>query len=683
MIYERALRGESIGQVTVGMLDSRPMAKFVSSGRVRFGVFEVDFESGELRKQGIKIKLHDQPFRVLAMLLERPGEVITREEIRLRLWPADTFVDWDLGLNSAVMKLRAALGDSAENPRFVETLPRRGYRLIVPVEPIGAAQNPRQLDSSNAVSPDAWNTDPEKAQFALSEKAALLVAESPASLGSILSAGPTEAVAPRISGWLKAVLVGTVLAAVAFGLWRWSVSKRSASEAALAQPRYVIAVLPLKNLSSEPDSDYFSDGLTDEIISNLSVIDGLQVKSQTSSFAFKDKPRDIHTIGSQLGANLILEGSVLRAGDRLRVNVQLVRVSDDYPLWSGRFERELKDIFVVQDEISLSIVNELRLNVGQGRRRYNTNLDTYDLYLKARAIANDGPHAGGPNIASSIPLFEAAIARDPNFAPAYAGIADAYAYLSLTPRRFSPEVAYAKMRPACEKALALDPLLAEAYACMGLLNSRDYLWSQAESDFRKTFELNPSLSRPHSDYAMSVLYPMGKLTEAERQLRVAIQLDPLTSTLTNALDMVLLSERKYDEVLENCRPILALNPDDNFTQQIYARALLQKGRVDEAVAILEKAGKGSESFLGYAYAKEGRRADAEQIAEQHKDWPWTQAIVSAGMGDKEGTLAGLQGMAAIKDSRFGMYPQYPELALVLGDPRLTEMRKALGLPEIR
>jgi TolB-like protein/DNA-binding winged helix-turn-helix (wHTH) protein/Flp pilus assembly protein TadD len=655
------------------------MPKLASSGRVRFGVFEIDLASGELRKRGIKIKLHDQPFKVLAMLVERPGEVITREEFRESLWPADTFVDWDLGLNSAVMKLRAALGDSAENPRFIETLPRRGYRLIVPVESIGAVQHASQPGPSVVDEPDTQSTTSTGAE---SDKDELLVAKSATGSDATSSVGAAEVSGRRIPSWLRAALIGTACAATVFGLWHWFGPKRARDESSLPQPRYVIAVLPLKNLSSEPESDYFSDGLTDEIISNLSVIDGLQVKSQTSSFAFKDKPTDIRTVGSQLGANLILEGSVLRAGERLRVNVQLVRVSDDHPLWSGSFERELKDIFAVQDEISLSIVNELRLNLGQGRRRYNTNLETYDLYLKARALANQNPRGNKANVDASIPAFEAAIARDPNFAPAYAGIADAYAYLSSSPRGFSPEVAYAKMRPACEKALALDPLLAEAYACMGLLNSRDYMWSQAESDFRKTFELDPSLSRPHSDYAMTVLYPMGKLTEAERQVRLAIQLDPLSTTLANTLSLILLSERKYDEALENCLRILASNPDDHFTQQIYARALLQKGRVDEAVSIFENAGKGSESFLGYAYAKEGRRADAELIAAQHKDWPWTQALVSAGLGDKEGTLAGLQGMADIKDPRFGMYPQYPELALVRGDPRLTMMRKALGLPEI-
>jgi tetratricopeptide (TPR) repeat protein len=321
------------------------------------------------------------------------------------------------------------------------------------------------------------------------------------------------------------------------------------------------------------------------------------------------------------------------------------------------------------------------LNLGQGRRRYNTNLEAYDLYLKGRALASLGPGSKA-TIASSIPVYEAAIERDPNFAPAYAGIADAYAYLSASPRGLSPEVAYASMRPACEKALALDPLLAEAYACMGLLDSRDFMWGQAESDFRKAFELNPSLARPHSDYAMTVLFPMGKLAEAERQARLAIQLDPLTAGWRSALNMILQCEGKYDEVLENSRSILAANPTDGLAQQVYARALMQKGRVDEAVPILEKIPRGSESWLGYAYAKQGRRADAEQIATQHKDWPWAQAIISAGLGDKEGTLAGLQGMADIKDPRFGMYPLYPELALVGGDSRLTAMRKTLGLPEI-
>jgi TolB-like protein len=485
---------------------------------------------------------------------------------------------------------------------------------------------------------------------------------------------------PRIPSWLKAALAVVILVVAAVGSWR------------LLGPKpgpYTIAVLPLKNLSPELGSDYFSDGLTDEIISNLSVIDGLEVKSQTSSFYFKDKPRDIHSIGAQLGAKMILEGSVLRAGDKLRVNVQLVRVSDDYPLWSGRFERELKDIFAVQDEISRSVVNELRLKFGRGQRRYNTNLEAYDLYLKARALSNQYPSPSNqypsPSLAAlttSIPLFEAAISKDPNFAPAYAGIADAYAYRSMTPRALSPEIAYPKMKEACEKALQLDPLLAEAHACMGLIHTRDQAWKQAEEDFQQTFRLKPSLSAPHRDYAITVLFPLGRMKEAEQELHTAIDLDPLLVTFINTLDQILLSDRRFDEVLENSRRVLSSDPNDFPAQQHYARALIQKGKLDEGIAILEKLGKGTESFLGYAYAKAGRRADAERIVAEHTEMPWVQAIVNGGLGNKDQAMEGLEKMDAIMDPRFGLYPYYPELALLRGEPRLNEMRRKAGLPEI-
>jgi len=226
------------------------MPRVTSSDRFRFGVFEIDLVSGELRKRGIKIKLHDQPFKVLAMLVERPGEVITRDEFRESLWPADTFVDWDLGLNSAIMKLRAALGDSAENPRFVETLPRRGYRLIIPVEPIGAAQEATQVGSSTPDAPGAWSPVPAESQAVSSEEADLLVAESVPSLETIPSAGPAEeSVSRRIPAWLRASLTGTALAALGFGLWQSFGHRRPPVEGGLPQPRYVIAVLPLKHCS--------------------------------------------------------------------------------------------------------------------------------------------------------------------------------------------------------------------------------------------------------------------------------------------------------------------------------------------------------------------------------------------------------------------------------------------------
>ena len=644
-----------------------------SSSRVRFGAFEVDLRSGELRKQGTRIKIHDQPFRILAMLLEHSGEVVTREELRHKLWPAETYVDFDVGLNSAVKRLRDALGDSAERPRFVETLPRRGYRLIVPVENLqGGHGKPRRDADSPAHTAELPGREFAPAENGPAQPVLLERLEyATPKVGAVLNQSPPPAsMKPRRLAWSKAGMVAGVVVILALGGW-W-----------LFRPKpnpYRIAVLPFKNLSSEPNSDYFSDGLTDEIIRNISIIDGLEVKSQTSSFAFKDKPHNIRDVGAQLGANLILEGSVLRSGDKLRINAQLVRVSDDALLWSGRFDRELKDVFAIQDEISRSIVNELRLKLGRGQRRYNTNLEAYDLYLKAEALAN----LHGEELPKSIQLFEEVISKDPDFAPAYAGLAIAYAELSGSPRSLSPDVAYTKMRPAAEKALQLDPLLAEAHASVGLVHSRDRAWKEAERAFRRSIQLNPNLSRSRVEFAVWVLFPVGRLEEAVGELRTALRLDPLSLPVRDALDWVLVSAGRYDEVLDNCGSRLAVDSDDTslHAQQICGRALLQKRRLNEALAIFERDGeRGSPGFLGYAYAKVGRRAEAEQVAARYPDWPWVQALVYGGLGDKDRAFEGLERMAAIHDPRVAIYLTYPELALLRGDPRLSEFRRKLGLP---
>jgi len=618
-----------------------------SSGKVRFGVFEADLSSGELRKQGIKIKLYDQPFKVLAVLLERPGEVVTREQLCERLWGTGTFVDSEVGLNSAVMKLRDALGDSAENPRFIETLPRRGYRLIVDVKAVSS-----EPLTSKTVARE------EKDGPRLHQTVALPV--------------PDANAATRRRTWTRLAAGLAIVAVLGSAIWWFSAQKSNS---------YTIAVLPLKNLSLDPSNDYFSDGLTDEIISNLSVIDGLQVKSRTSSFMYKDKPRDVHAIGSQLGASLLLDGSVLRAGDRLRVNVQLIRVSDDAPLWSREYDRELKDVFALQDEISRSIVNELRLKLGRGQRRYNTNLEAYDLYLKAESLLNGTPAVDSNEIAKSIPLFESAIGKDPNFAPAYAGIADAYAYMSASPRSFSPQLAYARMRPSCEKALQLDPLLPEAHSCMGLVHSRDREWAEAERSFRRALQLNPSLSRSREDFAIWVLLPVGRFKESELELRTVLVLDPLSKTAVNSLDYALLTQGIFDEVISNSRRVLVADPDNEFAEQLAARSLVQKGMLQEGITALEKL-ESSESFLGYAYGRAGRNADAEAIAVKHRDWPWLQALVYAGLGDRDRAIQGLQLMAESEDPRAGIYLLYPEFAFLRGDSRMAEIRKNLRLPDI-
>jgi TolB-like protein/DNA-binding winged helix-turn-helix (wHTH) protein len=633
------------------------MAIAIPSGRVRFGVFEVDLRSGELHKQGIKIKLHDQPFQVLAMLLEHSGELVTRGQLHQKLWPSDTFVDFDVGLNSAIKRLRDALGDSAETPRFIETLPRRGYRFIGQVT---EATPERASAHTNGVAAAAAPAATEVAR------------ENEQQTSNATAAAQIVVKRARVlhSNWWTALLAAAVLLIATGGLW-WRLR---------VQPRqYAIAVLPFKNLSTEPNSDYFSDGLTDEIIRDLSTIEGLQVKSRTSSFVFKDKPRDVHDVGRQLGASLLLEGSVLRAGERLRINVDLVRVADDSTLWSQRYDRDLKDVFAVQEEISRSIVNELRLKHVGGQRRYNTNLEAYDQYLRAQSFSNAARSPA--ELADTITLYRQVIAKAPDFAPAYAGLADVYASLRHPRRLLVAPDAEQQMRVTAEKAIQLDPLLAEGYDALGLVYASDLAWGDAERSFQRALQLNPNLPGIHLRYGMFVLQPEGKVAEAVQQFREAVTLDPLSVSPHYSLALGLIDAGAYDEALENCRRTIATKPSDADMMWLYARAMWFKGRHEEAIAIFEQLGPSARGLLGYAYASIGRRREAEQIAaEQDPAAIRHQAFVYAGLGEKDRVLEAFEKLAAMHDHIVDIYPLYPEFALMRDDVPMKEFRHKRNLP---
>lgn len=469
----------------------------------------------------------------------------------------------------------------------------------------------------------------------------------------------------------KAAIAAAVLAILVSGGW-WLAARKS-------EPS-VIAVLPFKSLSTEPANEYFTDGLTDEVIRNLSIIDGLQVRSRTSSFAFKDKPRNLPELGAQLHANYVVEGSVLRSDGRLRINAQLVRVADDFPLWSGHWDRELRDIFAIQDEISRSIVNQLRLKLRRGQRRYDTDQETYALYLRGRAV-----QAGFtiPKYREAIGIFEQVIARDPAFAPAYAGLAAAYTRASTNNFGFPPDETYPKIRAAAQKALELDPLLAEAEVAMGLVYSRQPAWIEAEKALGRAIELNPNLSEAYLYLGFAVHQPLGHLDQAVHDLRKAQEIDPMSREVRYLLASVLLNLGRHKEAADICRRILVNYPEDPLPTQILGRALLQKGNRSEAIAIFEKQGVISNGFRGYSYALDGRRTEAEQLAAaaEQRDFPNHLALIYAGLGDKDRTVEALGRMAAKKDPRIYAYLYYPELALIRGDPGLKEFRMRIGLPQ--
>jgi adenylate cyclase len=436
-----------------------------------------------------------------------------------------------------------------------------------------------------------------------------------------------------------------------------------------------IAVLPLENQSQDSARDYFADGLTDELIRDLSIIEGLAVRSRTSSFAYQGKPRNVQEAGRQLEVDYILEGSVLRAGQRLRINMQLVRVRDDVSLWSGAFERELTDVFAIQDEISRSVVNRLRLQLSRGRRRYETSVDAYDFYLQGRALHL---RRGIQGVFESIEPFEQAVAKDASFAPAYAGLGAAYAIRSIQFPLDHPPDELEKMRAAAEKAVQLDPLLAEAHAARALAYARDGQWGEAEQSFLRAIELDPNRSSTYTDFALWLLYVLGRNDEALRQLRIAQKIDPLSPDVHLALALTLTSTGRYEQAAAEC---LKMPVEDPLAKQCLARARLGEGRIDEAIPLLmNDSNPQSLGFLGYAYARSGRREEAEKLL-GHSPPPNEQALIFAGLGDEDRTLEALDRMAALGVQRVGMYLNSPELASLRGDPRLSAFRKRVGLPD--
>src|SRR5450432_1614075 len=408
-----------------------------SSRRVRSGLFEIDLSSGEVHKGGRKVPLQEQPFRVLAMLLDRPGEVVTREDLQTRLWPADTYVGFDEGLNTAIRKLRLAFGDSADNPRFIETVPRRGYRFIAPV----SEPPPMEDAAKNATAVSARAPAPAEVDQA-----------------AVVPGPAAEVPAPR---WpprtlVAAAALGVVVAGVAYVL-----RSRPAAVPAAAK-RTMLAILPFQNLSNDPAQEYFSDGLTEETITDLGQLspEHLGVVARTSAMAYKHTDKTVSQIGRELGVDYILEGSVRREGSKARVSAQLIRVSDQTHLWAQNYDRDLQDLLQIENELGTAIARQVQVNLTSQQivdlsKMRTVNPEAYDLYLKGRFYWNERNPAA---IKESIGYFQRATALDPDFALAYVGLADAYNIGNIL-GAYSPKESLPAAKVAATKALALDPSL--------------------------------------------------------------------------------------------------------------------------------------------------------------------------------------------------------------------------------
>lgn len=602
---------------------------------VRFGIFEIDPASGELHKDGLKIKLQGQPIQVLTALLEHPGEVVTREELRRRLWPSDTFVDFEHNLNSAVKRLREALGDSADNPRFIETLPRHGYRFIGPIE------------------------EPEQRLHS-----------------------------PHVRVRLMSVAGLIVLLAAAL----WFATTKRQQESSEIPPS--VAVLPFVNLSPDKDQEYFSDGLAEELLDSLTKVQGLRVAARTSAFQFKGKNEDLRVIGQKLNVSTVLEGSVRKQGGRVRISAQLIQVSDGLHLWSESYDRNLTDVFAVQEEIARAVAGSLRGTLlGQNiPSPQTTTLEAYNAYLQGQYFfARQDEKALERAIAS----YKQAIKLDPNYAPAWAELsrahtdrAEAFASGYGAPESGSVQEEIKEGRQAAQRALALDPNLAAAHVAMGAIKTiYDWDWVGADAYYARALALQPG----NAEVVMragGLAQRLNRFDEALRLRRRAVELDPLHAVSHFCLAITAWGAGRLDEAEAAAQKGLELDPHFPWLHSVLGRVYLARSRPKEALAEAEREAVPGIRLQSFALAfdalgrkQESDRALAELIATHQGDGAFFIAEVYAFRGDTNSAFAWLERAYQQRSETITEMKGDPLLKNLESDPRHTAFLKKMRLSD--
>jgi TolB-like protein/Tfp pilus assembly protein PilF len=526
---------------------------------VRFGAYEVDLRAGELRKQGLRIRLPEQPFQVLAILLEHPSEVITREELQKRLWPDGTFVDFEQGLNAAVKRLREALGDSAENPHFIETLARRGYRFIGSL-----AAKPGRIES--------------------------------------------------------------------------------------------LAVLPLENLSCDPEQEYFAEGMTEALITALAKIGALRVASRTSAMQYKGIRKPLREIARELGVDAIVEGTVQRSGERLRISAQLLHAPSDTHLWAESYDRDLRDVLALQSEVAQAIAREIRIKltpVDEARLAQARPVDpeAYEAYLKGRYHWN---RRSGEGLKKGLQYFQQAVAKDPNYAAAYVGLADCLSVLGWT-GFVAPDEGCGRAGGLIIQALEMDRGSGEAHASLGFATMLyDYDFATAEKEFERSIELSPRYATAHQWFGL-YLALMARFEEGYTELKRAVRLDPHSLMIRVTLGFVCWCWRRYDEAIEQFEKVLETDPSFLWAHCNMGFTFADHSMYERAIAAGRKAVELSQgaptfvAFLGYEYAVAGHLVEARKtleqlqvLSKQRYVTPYLVARIYAAMGETDEALRWLE-----------------------------------------
>jgi len=625
---------------------------------VRFGVFEADLETGELRKNGVRVPLQRQPFQVCAILLKRSGELVTREELRQKVWPEDTFVGFEQAVNTAIKKIRIALGDDADNPRFVQTLPGRGYRFICPV-----------LTGDRQVA---------EAQYPASATA------------PIVETAPTDQrLRPR---FLVTVLVFCLAVALSVIVY---LGGRMRAVPVPRSEHVMLAVLPFQNLSGDPSQDYFSDGLTEEVIAQLGALnpDQLGVIARTTSMAYKHTSKSVEQIGSELGVGYVLESSVRREGNQVRISVQLIRVHDQVHVWARSYDRQISHSIELQEEVATAVAEQIEVKLSPSYKDrtnpHHLDAEANEAYLRGRYFWNQFTPDG---YRKAISYFQQAIERDPSFAEAYSGLADSYNFLVVTDSIPARE-GDLKALEAARRATALGGNLAETHASLAVsLGLSEWNWSGAEDEYKRAIALNPSYPMVHRLYA-ALFAETRRHREAWEQMNEAMRLDPLSLPNNAEVVRTLYYARAYDRAIEQGEKAMQLDPNYVRTHFWLGRVYSQKGMHREAIAASQKILETMpDSTLGltemaYSLAVAGRREEARQILLRLEKRSgsafvpaYNLAIIHLALHEEEAAMKYMEQAYQNRDWALLVLAVEPRLDPLRRDPRFQEILTKLRLP---
>jgi TolB-like protein/DNA-binding winged helix-turn-helix (wHTH) protein/Flp pilus assembly protein TadD len=629
------------------------------AGRLRFGVFEADIRTGELTKHGKRLRLQQQPFQLLALLLERPGELVTREELSSKLWPQTT-VDFDHGLNKAIGKIREALGDSSENPRFIETVARRGYRFLADVAVVGAE---RPATVATDLAPLRDTGLPGRADASKSPRR------------------------PTARAW---GLFGFGLALVLAVSLSWVHYPRSHPSPAIRS----LAVLPLENLSGDPAQDYFAEGMTDELITRLAQISALRVISRTSVMTYKSVRKSLPEIARELNVDAVVEGSVSRSGERIRITAQLIQVPADTHMWAQTYDQDFKDTLALQSKVARDISEQIQVTLNRQEqaalvKSRTVNPEAYEDYLKGRYFWNKRT---GDALNKAIEYFSDAIKADPTYAEAYTGLADSYAlsgdweYGILSPRDAFPQA-----KAAATKALELDDSLGEAHTSLAFaLDLYGWDWDTAEQEYKLALKLNPGYATAHHWYAWHLMVT-GRNSEGILELRKAENLDPLSLIISADIADAFCIAHRYDESVQQSKKTLEMDPHFAVAHYELGQAFAQKHMHDDAIAEFKRAidlsghSGAFDSNLAYVYALSGHKEKAIQIAkdlearqDQNPSADANVALIYVGLGDQDQAMILLN---KAYEARFNpsilLRPAFDPLR---SDARFQDLLRRIGLP---